>query len=162
MAVVLGILLVAVVPKFSQTSERLRVEHLTFELTQLLRYARERAVTQGTTIVWVWNPQARRAQLYAVAATESSPTSLRLDERTAKSAPLPDAAILSLERLRDDGSELNSCPIGVPADTECLRFFPDGTSESATLTLRVREFAYTVSVDGTSGQVVPSAGASAR
>ena len=161
-SVLVGILLVAAVPKFAQTSERLRVEHLTFEFAQLLRYAHERAVAQGQTVVWAWNPAARRAQLYDVVESDSRIASAAIDERVARSAALPEGITLRFERAPDDVEGSVQCPDGVPTDADCVHFFPDGTSDPTTLMLGLRELTYTVSVDGTTGQVVPSPGAPAR
>src|SRR3989338_7437801 len=64
-AVVLGMLMMVSVPRFQQTAQRLQTEQTAFALTQLLRYAHERAVAQGDEIIWVWDPETRQAHLVA-------------------------------------------------------------------------------------------------
>ena len=142
---VLGILLMASIPRLSRTAERLQVEQKAFELTQLLRYAHERAVTQGAEIVWVWDAQARRARLEVVAEDGSTQP---VEERLANSSLLP--ASLSVALARDGAS------------VDRVRFLPDGTSEPAILELAQDSTRYLVTVDGATGQAILSTGSAAR
>ena len=134
-AVVLGLLMTASVPRFQQTAQRLHTEQTAFALTQLLRYAHERAVAQGIAIVWVWDTEARRARLASVgAAGERQP----LNEHVARSQPVGEDLTITLAR---EGAEV-----------EAVTFFPDGTREPATLQVADRAFSYTVTVDATTSQ----------
>ena len=145
-ASVLGILLVASVPRFAQTANRLRVEQAAFELTQLLRYARERAVAQGREVIWMWEDDTRQAHLEAV---DENGHPAPIPEHAARSTPLiPDA---SAALLRDDKA----------VECHCVRFFPDGTSESTTLTVTFHERVYTVTVHEATGQTCLAAGTTA-
>ena len=142
---VLGFLLVAAIPRFSQTAERLQVEQKAFELTQLLRYAHERAVAQGTEIIWVWDAQAHRARLEVVVEDGSTQP---LEERLAASTRLPE--LLSVSLTRD----------GAPVDR--VSFLPDGTSEPVTLQLAQGPTSYLVTIDATTGQAILSTRPPAR
>ena len=66
------------------------------------------------------------------------------------SGPLPEQ--LTVEVVRD----------GEPVDCRCVRFFPGGTSEAATLTVSLRQQMFTLNVDAATGYVRLSAGAVAR
>ena len=145
-SVVLGILLVASVPRFAQTANRLRVEQAAFELTQLLRYARERAVAQGHEVTWVWEDDTRQAHLEAVG--EDGQPAL-IPERAARSTPLIPEASAALHR----GDKSVGC--------KCIRFLPDGTSESTTIAVRFHELIYTVTVHEATGQACLAAGTAA-
>jgi len=137
-AVVLAVLLTATVPGFRRTSERLRAERSAFELAQLLRLAHERAVTEGTETVWVWDAQRRRAYLESGRMVESS--------------TLPEGLSLLLDRTGP----------GASGECSCVRFFPEGTSEPAALTLTSHDQAYTLTVDGATSHVLLAAGTPAR
>ena len=136
-AVVLAILLTASMPGLRRTAERLRVEHAAFELAQLLRLAHARAVTEGTETVWTWDAQRRR---------------VRLESTSVESSTLPEELSLAIDRREPGSSD----------DCSCVRFFPEGTSESKTLILTFRDQAYTVTVDAATSSVLLSAGAPAR
>jgi type II secretion system protein H len=138
-AMVLGLLLTASVPRFAQTAQRLRTEQTAFALTQLLRYAHERAVIQGSPMAWVWDAQARRAR---VAKVEEDGQRQWLTEHVSRSRPVREDIAVALVR---DGAEV-----------EAVAFFPDGTSEPATLHVAHRPFSYTVTVDATTSQPVLS------
>lgn len=142
---ILGIILAVSMPRFAATGERLRTEQAAAELSQLFRYARERAVAQSAEIVWVWDGDARRARLQAVGDNGSAQW---LEERSAMSASLSDKIGVRLERD------------GAPADR--VRFLPDGTSEPTTLYLTRNQDAYTVTVDGATGQTLLSTRPAAR
>lgn len=109
--VVLGILLATTVPRFSATAERLRLEQQAFELLQLFRTARARAVTEGMPIVWVWYPAERRVHL-----ERHDPASgiTVLAERETRSATLPAGAALTITQ----GGQRVAC--------DCVGFGPDG------------------------------------
>jgi type II secretion system protein H len=152
---VLGLLLVSSVPRFQQAAQRLRVEQTAFELAQLLRSAHERAVSEGRDIVWVWDDRVRRARIESGSAGGSNDTdepSQPLDTHVVvEGAPIQEGISVSLTR-KDEAVACN-----------CVRFFPEGTSESATLTVRWRErLSYTVTVDEATSQVLLFAGAVAR
>ena len=156
---VIGILLVASIPRFQQTQERLRVEQSAFDLTQLLRYAHALAAAQGNEIVWVWNASARRARLLALTVGDDGRVSSQwLEGRAASSAALEEGASLSTQHQETP----LGCPRDVPTDAQCIRFFPDGTSESAALILSLHERSYTVTIDGTTSQILLKTGPAAR
>jgi len=134
--VVLGLLLTASVPRFQQTAQRLHAEQTAFALAQLLRYAHERAVTQGNAMVWVWDAAARRARVASLG--DDGQRQQWLSEHVARSRPIRDDIAVSLIR---GGAEV-----------EAVTFFPDGTSEPTTLQVAHHAFNYTVTVDAATGQ----------
>lgn len=150
-AIVIGALLVSSVPGFVRTMERLRAERSAFELAQLLRSAREQAVTGGDPVTWSWDPQTRRVRLEAIPEGPQPPDP---DEEPAdgaeESAALPEGLDVTLERAQD------------PVDCRCVRFFPDGTGESTTLVVTLNEHHYTITVQEATGQVGIRSGAAAR
>ncbi len=134
--VVLAMLLVAAVPNFTGTAARLQTEQTAFALAQLFRYAHERAVTQGEPIAWVWDPDARQARL-EIDPIEGEP--LPLEERGTHRRVASEAIDVALTR--------DEVPV------ERVTFFPDGTSEAATLVVSHRGRAYTVTVHATTSRV---------
>ena len=140
-AVVLGLLLTASVPRFQQTAQRLHTEQTAFALTQLLRYAHERAVTNGRSVVWVWDETARRARL---AVVEEDGQRQWLTEHVARSRPVRGEITVTLAR---EGAEVDD-----------VTFFPDGTSQPATLQIAHRMFHYTVTIDATTSQPLLATG----
>jgi prepilin-type N-terminal cleavage/methylation domain-containing protein len=151
-AAVLALLLAVSIPRFAQTAERLRAEQAAFELAQLLRVAHERAVFEEREVVWTWDEQARRARIAAAAGApgpdpDDGEPAMALRSST---AALPRPLTVSLTR-EDDA-----------VDCQCIRFFPQGTSEATTVTLQFRSRRYTMQVDGTTSQVALTAGAAPR
>ncbi|MBI4004213.1 MAG: GspH/FimT family pseudopilin [Candidatus Omnitrophica bacterium] len=138
-AVVLGLLLTAAVPRFQQTAQRLQTEQAAFSLAQLLRYAHERAVIQGRAAVWVWNVEERRAR---VAQLEDDGQRQWLTEHVARSRPIHNDIAVTLAR---EGAEVDA-----------VTFFPDGTSDAATLRVVHHPFSYTITVDAATSQPVLS------
>ena len=145
MATVLVLLMVAAVPRFQETAQRLRAEQTAFELAQMLRLAHERAVTGGDAVTWVLDEEAGRASLELAAGDGGSVVP---EESVVRTAPL--ATGLSVRVTRDHQR------------VDRVRFFPDGTSEPATLSVLRRDRTYTVSVDGATSQVLLSTGPAAR
>ncbi len=143
--VMLSILLAATLPRFSQTAQRLRTEQVAFEWAQLLRYAHVRAVAQGQDVVWRWDPTAHRAYLETLQDGQMA----RLRERSAQSALLTAEASVSVMQADQ------------PVDCNCVRFFPNGTSEPSTVTLTFRGNPYTIHVDEATGQACLASGAAA-
>ena len=135
-AVVVVLLLVVSLPQFSKTSQRLQAEQVAFELAQLLRFAREQAITRGHVVVWVWNASARRARLEALDGTGQQ---VPIADRLAQSAVVPSDVTL---RLTQDG-----------AQTDAVKFFPDGTSQPTSLLVSSGATVYTVTVDVATSQV---------
>ncbi len=144
-AVVLGILLVGTVPKFSHTVERLRVERAAFELAQLMRYARERAVSDGQAMSWVWDDRTRRARIERDQPDGGETTGER---RFMNSFHLPAHVVVELLRNSER--------------VDRVHFFPDGTSEPATLSLTLGQIVYTMEIDEATGQPLLAAGTPAR
>jgi type II secretion system protein H len=141
-AVVLALLLAAVVPRFQQTAQRLQTEQAAFALTQLLRYAHERAVAQGEAMVWVWDAEARRARLALLAEDGQRQW---LTEHVARSRPIHEYITVTLAR---EGAEVDT-----------VTFSPDGTSEAATLRVARQPFSYTITLDAATSQPVLSTAA---
>jgi len=144
-SVVLSMLLAASIPAFSGTAKRLEMERTAFSLAQLMRYAHARAVTEGREVAWVWDGRERRAQLEAL--SDAGAWS-RLEERGTQSPAVASEITISLSRE------------GRPLDA--LSFFPDGTSDAATLLILRGEHAYQVTVDATTSQVLLETGPAAR
>ena len=140
MALVLGMLMMASVPRFQQTAQRLQTEQTAFALTQLLRYAHERAVAQGRGVMWVWDETARRARLAFV--QDDGQRGEWLSDHVARSRPIHDDIAVTLAR---EGAEVDA-----------VTFFPDGTSDAATLRVARPPFSYTVTVDAATSQPVLS------
>ena len=134
---ILGLLLTLSIPRLHATAQRLRVEQAAFELAQLLRLAHEYAVADGREMVWVWEPSARRAH---VESSGEAPTSAR--EVVLTGATIPDPIAVRLDR-RDGRGEC-----------DCVRFFPEGTSESASVSIGMDSSLYIATVDEATGQVL--------
>jgi type II secretory pathway pseudopilin PulG len=150
-SVILAILVVGAIPRFQDTSQRLGAERAAFSLAQLLRGAREQAITRARAAVWVWDASARRAQLWLVVSEPGEPErTAPIEGRAGRSAPVPDGLSVSLTR---EGSAV---------ECGCVRFFPDGTAEAAELTVGHRTLAYHVSVDAATGQAQLTRGPLAR
>ena len=151
---VIAILLAAVAPRFAATSLRLRAERTAFEFAQLLRYAHERAVAQGETVAWRWDEFARRARVGIVVLTgpASLPPECELEHREL-TPPVESVAVredVGIAVLRDGTPDV------------CVNFFPDGTGDPTTLHLLHTPHEYTITVNGTTSQVLLSARAVAR
>jgi Tfp pilus assembly protein FimT len=144
---VLVVLLVMTVPRFQRTAQRLRLEHSAFEIAQLFRYGHERAVTESREMIVAWDSAARRMRLSAGRQESGSPTDAGRVIHSA--ALLPQATVaVSVD--------------GAPVSCGCVRFFADGTSEPAILTLSLEPNAYTITVNDTTGQVFVEKGIPAR
>ena len=150
MALVLGMLMMATVPRFQQTAQRLQTEQTAFALTQLLRYAHERAVAQGDQIIWVWDPETRQAHLVAVQSHDPTQPTQRIPivGNIARSRPIRGEITVTLSR----GSQL----------VDDVTFKPDGTSQPTTLQIAHGAFNYTVTIDAATGQSTLTSGASER
>lgn len=149
--VVLGILLAATVPRFNATAQRLRMEHTAFELLQLLRIARARAVTEGVPIVWVWQAAERQVQLER---HEPTGTITVLTERETRSTTLPTGSTLTVTQ----GGQRVAC--------DCVGFRPDGHVETLTVEpllveLGYRGTHYHIKLDAQTSRTVLSAGPAA-
>ena len=152
-AAIISILLVASIPRFQQTAQRLRVEQEAFGLTQLLRFSHELSVTEGTEVIWAWRGTERESRVWERADEDSAWRDRSPSARTA----LTDQCSLDVET----GEPPLGCPEPVAASA-CVHFFPDGTSEAATLTVNLHEHTYRVTVDGTTSEVLLFAGPAAR
>lgn len=150
--VILALLLAGTTPRFQRTLQRLRVERVACELTQLLRYAHEHAVAEAQDVAWMWDEASRRAHLELI---EEDGDVVPLQERTAQSAPVGTDTSVALTVA------------GQPVACRCVRFSPDGTSgegsrEPTLLTVASGEHVYLVTVDATTSRVALSAGRAAR
>ncbi|MBI3321155.1 MAG: hypothetical protein HYZ91_02680 [Candidatus Omnitrophica bacterium] len=149
--VVLALLLIAAVPNLQRTAQRMRVEHVAVALTQLLRAAHEQAVSSAQCVVWIWDEGAQRARIEPETAEGAKTASPPPQVPSAmKSVSVPDGFSIALTRN------------GARVECGCIRFFPDGTSEPAALSVRFREHALTASVDETTSRVRLAAGTAAR
>ncbi len=150
--VIMAVLLVTALPRFQGMAEHLRVERTAFELTQLLRYAHERAVSEGQDLRWVWDDEARCARLERVGAVPGAGQDQNGPESTLRfrtSDPLPIGVAVRV--VRD----------GVPVDDVTL--FRDGTSQPTTILITTEgPEAYTVTIDEATGQPVLTQGNPAR
>ena len=150
---VLALLVAISVPRFSRTGQRLRVEQVAFECTQLLRLAHERAVSESREARWIWDEDTRRARIEVEpdgAAGSPEPAAAAGSRMDATGARVPDDLLVALTRQE------------APVECQCVRFFPDGTSEATTLMISAREQLYTVTLDAATSNVLLSAGAAAR
>lgn len=133
--VVMAVLLLAVLPRFQQTVQRMRVERTAFALAQLVRVARARAVAGEAPVVWVWEAQERRVRL-----ARQAPDGARewLDDTASRSRRIePDVTVAV---TRDDTT------------AEEITCFPDGTCEAAVIDVVRLPHAYEVSVHAATGQ----------
>lgn len=159
-AVIMAMLLAASIPRFVQTAQRMRAEQQAFGVAQHLRLAHEVAVSDGSEIVWVWDPNARQARLLAIRLdAQGTPSNEWLEGHSTKSPRFEEGSGLTSS---DAGESPLGCPIDVPPEAACIHFFPDGTSESSTLTMHLSQEAYTIAINGTTSQVLLQAGPAAR
>ena len=153
-AVVITVLVTAATPQLSRTARRLRVEQTAFELVHLLRAAHEQAVFLGTAMVWAWDAEQRKARVEPDPDPDSDPTpgaepSAGASEiLTGSSVP----AGMSVQLTRNEAA----------IECRCVRFFPEGTSEQATLTVNLGDQTYTATVDAITSHVTLIAGIPAR
>ncbi len=139
---VLAIILVGAVPRFAQTAQRLQVERAAFEMMQLLRYARERAVAESRETVWRWDESTHRARVEPssdqVPPEPAGGGERRVEERTLQSSRLP--------------ADVEVRPVQDGAEVDEVRFFPDGTSQPVTIQISREPHRYTVTLDATTGE----------
>jgi len=157
--VVVGILLAATVPRFQHTADRLRTERSAFELTQLLRYARERALVEGQETAWVWHRTDRVVSIERVATSDPSGVT---GASQGPEQSQPDAVRFTQSSPLPQGVEIDVARDGQAVECSCVRFFPDGQSEPTMLTIRSSQQTYTISVQAATGQVVLTAGVPPR
>ncbi len=149
-AVVLGVLLTAAIPRLSRSAQRLRVEQTAFELVHLLRAAHEQAVSLGVAMVWVWDAERLKAR---VQPDPDSTPDVGLPVGPSEiltGSPVP--AGMSVQLTRNEAT----------VECRCVRFFPDGTSEPTTLTVSLGDQTYTATVDAITSHVTLIAGIPAR
>ena len=143
MTIILAILLVAITPQFQQATQRLRVEQSAFEFAQLLRYAHALAVSEGQEAVWRWDADARRARVSLRGSEDGAhEASASGEARSARSAPLLEHGSVRLSR---DGAAV-AC--------DCVRFFPDGTSEPTCVYVTLRAQQVAIQVKGTTSEIL--------
>ena len=133
--VTMAMLLLAALPRFGRTLERLQTERIAFDTAQLLRYAQATAVMRRQVIQCAFDEPTRRLRL----GVKQQDTVIPLQERFAASKPIPPTVRMSLH-----GNE--------PPEEE-LEFFPNGTSEGGTITVaREAQTVYTITVDTATGR----------
>ena len=171
-AVVLVILLTATMPNFQQTAARLRVEQAAFHIAQQLRYAHQRAVAQGDTIVWAWDAGDHQARLYELAPVEQEPTAdspakpsvTEITDRRVAGRSLKELDIaVALHRAQEGQTQdtFACAEEGISsmcAECACLHFHPDGTVQDGAAppidTVLTRPtLTYTIRIDAPTGQV---------
>ncbi|MBI2093740.1 MAG: prepilin-type N-terminal cleavage/methylation domain-containing protein [Candidatus Omnitrophica bacterium] len=144
-AAVLAVLMAASVPRFHETAQRLRAEQTAFSLAQLLRYARERAISQGEVVIWHWDAATRRVKLNAVDGKDPLQWPQDCNEEGLSIFPpirisnVPEAFQVTL--LREN------------TQAECVHFYPDGSSTPSSVHLLWGELEYAIIVDATTSQV---------
>jgi type II secretion system protein H len=150
-AVIIGILLAAIAPRFQATAQRLRAEQAAFEVAQLARLAHARAVTEGREFQWRWDAEERRVRIEPARASGSpEPEGDAEGADRAESARLPPDAVVTVTRNQKE------------IECQCLRFFPGGTAEPGVVTVETGGGAYTVTVDAATAQARITAGTPAR
>ena len=152
-ATIISILLAASLPRFQQTAQRLRVEQSAFALAQLLRFAHELSVTDEAEVVWAWRSEERLGRVWE-RGEDDAPWR---DRSPSSRATLAEGVALDIEALQPPAG----CPEPVAASA-CVHFFPDGTSEPTTFTLRLDTHTYQVRLDGTTSDARLLAGSAAR
>jgi prepilin-type N-terminal cleavage/methylation domain-containing protein len=152
--VVVGILLAATVPRFQATAQGLRLEHAAFDLLQLLRAARARAVAEGQTISWVWSEAEGRAHLERLAPDGTVSV---LTERGARSTAVPQGAVVTV--TQEDRA----------VECACVRYGADGrqvqeivVAAPTLIEVTLHGTAYHIELHGQTNRAVLSAGPAAR
>jgi hypothetical protein len=130
-AVIVGILVAASVPRFRETAERLQAEQCATLFSHQLRYAHSRAVAQGRLIVWAWDPRQRKARLYETAQDDPEAW---MEDRGGSMPALPMGLSLRLEREDDPLACAGGLGAGGCDGCQCVSFSPDGTSQDGTTT----------------------------
>ena len=151
--VTLAIVLLAATPRLQQTAQRLRAEQAATELAQLMRMAHEQAVASGEETVWTWDAASHRARVERVSEEQSD---------ASKSAAPPTSTVITQSAPVPEGIAINVTRTEEPLDCWCVHFFPEGTSEKATLTVRLSEHTFTATVDEATSQILLSSGAAPR
>jgi Tfp pilus assembly protein FimT len=140
---ILAVLAVSTVPQFGTSAQRLRVQRSAVELGQLMRYASHLAVFEKRAVIWSWKEDERLAQLeYTLENGDRQPVAARLN----RSQALPEALEIQIY-------DLEALPIRE------INFYPDGTCDSAYVTVRYAKKVVTAHVDATTSQVEISEGA---
>lgn len=136
-ALMLGVLTLAVAPRFQQEWSRLQAERTAVSLAQMLRTARTLAVAQSRPVQWVWQSDTRRVWL---GTQEEDGSITPLSGRLGRAQTVPEPVGLTVMQQERSVTEVG--------------FFPDGTSQATLLRISERNVPrYQVAVDGTTGQV---------
>lgn len=136
MAVALAVLLALAMPRFSEAAGRLRLEQAAFGMARALRAGHELAITQERVMSCAWDGSLRRSRL---AYVEDDGSLTRVPGPAGQGDLVPPAVTVSLDVKDSD-------------DQDRVLFFPDGTSQDATLRLADARHAYTITVDAATGQ----------
>ena len=135
---VLGILLVASLPRMQRGWVRLQMERTAFQLAQSLRMARSLAIAQGQPVQWTWNAETRRVELFTLQPDGST---VLIPGRLGHLAAIPRE--VAVTALQNDQS------------VETVNFLPDGTTQTTTLVIgNSAAPTFTISLDGSTSQVV--------
>ncbi len=134
---ILGILMLAALPRMQHGWSHLQTERTAFQLAQSLRAARVLAIAQGVPVQWKWDADARTVQLFTQQADGSLveiPGHLGHLSIPAKGVPV--------SVLQD----------GQPVET--VMFLADGTTHTTTVLLGASAApSFTIALDGSTSQV---------
>jgi len=137
-ALVLAVLLGGALPQFRQRWVGLQVERVAFELAQSLRAARALAVTQGTPVAWIWDPDDREVWL---GTPQDGGAVVPVPGRLGRPRALPDRVTLVVLQ--------EAQPV------ERVSFFPDGTSQPTELRVGHEDIVrYSIDVYQATGRVL--------
>lgn len=157
MTLTLVVLIATAVPNMQRGWGTLQTERTAFTVAQTLRAAHTLAVTQSRPTTWTWNAPAHQVSLViasagAPIAPSTAPTP-SIPDRLQRPRYLPPEVLLTVQQ----GSGSSSS-----ASADSVVFFPDGTSQPATLLIgEPASPRYRIEVNGTTSQVrVQRAGAS--
>lgn len=154
----LVVLIATAVPNAQRGWETLQTERTAFTVAQMLRAAHTLAVTQSRPTTWTWNAQAHQVSLVIPSAGASTAPSTTgtpsIPDRLQRPRDLPFEVLVTVQHGRGSSSE---------ASADSLVFFPDGTSQPATLLIgEPASPRYRIEVNGATSQVrVQRAGAPA-
>jgi Tfp pilus assembly protein FimT len=137
-AAVLVVVTVSAVPHLQRGWVSALTERTAFQIAQSLRSARTLAITGTRMVDWMWDDEEQRICMGSADAADCAATDL--PDRLARPRRVPSPLRLAVTR---DGQTVSR-----------VRFFPDGTSQSATVVVNdATAPRYTIVIDGPTSQV---------